>query len=306
LLRKAYDFGINFFDTARYYSDSEEKIGKALSDVRQNIIIATKSAANNKKDLLADLSISLSKLKTDYIDIFQLHNPEQLPDPSDPQSSYAGLLEAQKLGLIRFIGLTNHRIQLALEGARSGLYHTIQFPLSSLSGDLDLSLIPVCKETDCGLIGMKALAGGLITNVKTAFTFLRQYEYVLPIWGIQKEVELDEFLYLEANVPQMDSELLNQISKDRQELAGKFCRGCGYCMPCPQGIQISWVARMSLLLRRAPSRNFFDKDWQEKMRATKACTQCGLCKTKCPYGLDTPKLIEGNFNDWEQFFVEKG
>lgn len=146
ILRKAYDNGINFFDTARMYSDSEEKIGYSLSDVRKDIIIATKSHAQDKKTLLEHLQTSLRNLKTDYVDILQLHNPSTLPNPEDSEGLYAGLLEAKKKGMIRFIGITNHRINNALEAAASSLYDTIQFPLSSLSAENDLKLIEECKK----------------------------------------------------------------------------------------------------------------------------------------------------------------
>lgn len=197
ILRKAYENGFDFFDTARGYSDSEEKIGNALSDVRKKIIIATKSPSNTKQGVLNDLEISLGKLKTGYIDILQLHNPENFPDHSDPDGPYAGLVEARKKGLVRYIGITSHRLAVALEAAKSGLYDTIQFPLSSLSSQEDLTIIDSCKKHDIGLIAMKALSGGLITNAATTFAFLRQYDNVLPIWGIQRESELDQFIAFE-------------------------------------------------------------------------------------------------------------
>ena len=301
LLRKAFHNGINFFDTARYYSDSEEKLGKAFSDIRGQIVIATKSGASNKENLLKDLEVSLKNLSTDYVDILQLHNPNALPDHQDPQSSYAGLIEAQKLGMVRFIGITNHSLQIAMDAARTGLYDTVQFPLSTLSSENELQLIGECKKNDCGLIAMKALGGGLITNVSTVFAFLRQFDNVLPIWGIQHEWELEQFLTMEISPPVLDKDLWKIIEQDRIELASQFCRGCGYCMPCPEGIPISWAARMSLLLRRAPSDNFLNSEWQERMALINKCTTCGNCKNRCPYDLDTPELLRANLKDYEEF-----
>ena len=204
LLQKAYASGINFFDTARGYTDSEEKIGNALSDVRKNIIIATKSPSEDRESVLRDLETSLKNLKTDYIDIYQLHNPKILPDPNDENSSYGALLEARKKGMIRWIGMTNHRLEVAMEAVNSGLYDTVQFPLSSLSSDTDLQLIDVCKQNDIGLIVMKALSGGLITNAASAFAFLRQYDNAVPIWGIEMESQLNEFIAMENNPPILD------------------------------------------------------------------------------------------------------
>ncbi len=302
ILRKAYDSGINFFDTARGYTDSEEKIGYALSNVRKNIIIATKSHGKDKKTVLEHLEVSLKNLKTDYIDIYQLHNPSKLPDPNDPNSSYSALLEAKKKGLIRFIGITNHRLDLAMEAVKSGLYDTVQFPLSSLSSDKDLELVEECKNHDVGFIAMKALSGGLITNAATTFAFLWQFENVVPIWGIQKEEELDEFLMLEKNPPVLDEKMLKIIENDRAELAGSFCRGCGYCMPSPVEIPINMAARISLLLRRAPYKNFLTPEFKEQMMRLNQCTECGQCKSKCPYELDTPNLLKSELEKYLDFY----
>lgn len=301
ILRKAYDGGINFFDTARGYSDSEEKIGRALSDVRTKIIIATKSHAPTGAGLLADLQTSLANLKTDYVDILQLHNPAEIPNPNDPASTYSAALEARKKGMVRFVGISNHRIAVAAEAVRSGLFDTVQFPLSAVSSPEDLALVDLCASHDVGLIAMKALAGGLITNAKTAFAFLRQFETIVPIWGIQRKSELDEFLALADNPPLLNDNLRAVIEKDIAELSGDFCRGCGYCLPCPAEIPINIAARMSLLLKRAPSENYLTEDWQEKMSRIENCTECNQCKDRCPYNLDTPALLKKNLADYRAF-----
>ncbi|MCD6405357.1 MAG: aldo/keto reductase [Planctomycetes bacterium] len=301
ILRKAYDGGVNFFDTARGYSDSEEKIGRALSDVRTEVIIATKSHARDGAGLLAHLETSLTNLKTDYVDILQLHNPAEIPDPNDPDSTYSAAIEAQRRGMVRFIGISNHSIAVATEAVRSGLFDTLQFPLSALSSPGDLALVDECTSHDVGLIAMKALAGGLITNATTAFAFLRQFEKIVPIWGIQAESELDEFLALAENPPLLNDELRAVIEKDIAELSGDFCRGCGYCLPCPVEIPINMAARMSLLLRRAPSENFLTEDWQEKMSRIENCIECNQCKDRCPYDLNTPELLKKNLKDYRTF-----
>jgi predicted aldo/keto reductase-like oxidoreductase len=304
ILRKAYDNGINFFDTARAYSDSEEKIGYSLADVRQDIIIATKSHAEDRKTLIEHLQISLKNLKTDYIDILQLHNPGILPDPDDPEGIYAGLLEAKKKGLVRFIGITNHKIKNAMDAAASELYDTIQFPLSSLSADCDLKLIDECKKRNLGLIAMKALSGGLITNAASTFSFLRQFDNVVPIWGIQRETELDEFISLEKNPPQLNESMWSVINKDRTELSGDFCRGCGYCLPCPAGIEIPTAARITLLLNRAPYKGFLEDTFKEKMELINNCIECGHCKNHCPYKLDTPSLLKREHKSYTKFYAK--
>ena len=246
----------------------------------------------------------LQNLKTDYIDILQLHNPAQLPDPKDPDGLYAGLLEAKEKGLVRFIGITNHKIKNAMDAADSGLYDTIQFPLSSLSADIDLKLIEKCKEKNIGLIAMKALSGGLITNAASTFSFLRQFDNVVPIWGIQRESELDEFISLERNPPLLDEAMWSIIRKDRNELAGDFCRGCGYCLPCPAGIEIPTAARITLLLKRAPVKGFLEDDFKEKMELINNCIECGHCKNHCPYKLDTPNLLKRELISYTEFYAK--
>lgn len=303
ILRHAYDSGINFYDTARGYTDSEEKIGYALSDVRDKIIIATKSGANTREGVLQHLEESLRNLRTDYVDILQLHNPVVLSDPSDPESSYAGLLEAREKGMIRFMGVTNHSRERAFEAVISDLYDTMQFPLCHISSQEDLGLIDLCKEHDTGLIAMKPLCGGLLTNARTAFGFLRQFENVVPIWGFQRMEELDDLLALDADPPVLDDALKAEIERDRCELASDFCRACGYCLPCPQGIPISMAARMSLLLRRMPYEQFLSDEWHDRMHLIETCTECGHCRAHCPYGLDTPDLLKRMLLDYDKFYA---
>ncbi len=301
ILRRAYEAGINFYDTARGYTDSEEKIGAALADVRDHIVIATKSGAKNRQKLLADLETSLRHLRTDHVDILQLHNPAQLPDPDDPESTYAGLLEARAKGMVRFLGFTNHRRSAAEQAIASGLYDTIQFPLCMISPPEDLALVDACRQADLGLIAMKALSGGLITNARAAFAFLRQFENLVPIWGIQRPAELEEFLALDAAPPALDAAMRAVIEADRRALQGDFCRGCGYCLPCPAEIPIPMAARMSLLLRRLPAARFLDDEWAASMGRIDNCIDCGHCKAHCPYGLDTPELLRRNLADYRTF-----
>lgn len=302
LLRKAFDNGVNFFDTANAYSDSEEKIGAALSDVRHEIILATKSGAQDKKTLLSHIELSLRRMKTDYIDLIQLHNPAQLPDPDDMEGTYQGLLEAQQRGWVRFFGVTNHSLNNARLAVTSGLYDTIQYPFSSLASPEEVALTALAKEHDVGFIAMKGLAGGLITNAATTFSFIRQYDNVVPIWGVQRERELDEFLQMEQNPPEYDAAMQALVEQDRAQLMGNFCRACGYCKPCPAGIEIPTAARMSLLLRRAPYRQFLTDEQYAAMRRIEACTGCGACKSRCPYHLDTPELLRQNLADYLDFY----
>ena len=299
LVRKAYENGVNFFDTARVYTDSEEKLGYATSSFRDKIYIATKTAAKNGEDLKKDLETSLSLLKTDYIDIYQFHNPPFCPKPGDGTGLYEAMLEAKKEGKIRHIGITNHRLGVAKEAIESGLYETLQFPFSYISGEKEMELLAMCRERDMGFIAMKGLAGGLLNNSRVCYAFMSQFDNVLPIWGVQRERELDEWLSYNDNPPVMDEEVKSIIEKDRKELSGDFCRGCGYCMPCPMGIQISECARMIQMIRRSPSQGQLGAEAQAMMANIHNCVKCGKCMDKCPYSLPIPTLLEKNLEDYE-------
>ena len=298
LLKKAYDNGITFYDSARGYSDSEKKIGLALSDVRKKVYIATKTWASDAALFWEQLETSLEMLKTDYIDIYQYHNPAKYPKPGDASGLYEAMLEAKSQGKIRHIGITCHRLEVAREAAESRLYEIIQYPISYLSTDDELEFIKLCKEKNIGILAMKALSGGLITNSAAAYAFLSQFDNVLPIWGVQRENELDEFISYNDNPPAFDDNVKNIIDKDKKELSGDFCRGCGYCMPCPVDINISIAARMSLLIKRAPPSFYLMEDWKETMKRIDNCINCGHCEENCPYNLETLRLMQ---ESWEEY-----
>ena len=300
LARKAYRAGIRFFDTARAYTDSEVKLGEAFDGIRSEVYIATKTAAQNAEEFWKDLHTSLNNLRTDYVDIYQFHNPSFCPKPGDGTGLYEAMLEAKAQGKIRHIGITNHRLAVAEEAILSGLYETLQFPFSYLASEKEEALVGLCAEHDMGFICMKALAGGLITHSDVAYAYLAQYP-VAPIWGIQRESELDEFLSYNENPPALTPERKAFIQQERQELVGEFCRGCGYCMPCPAGIEINTCARMSLLLRRSPTAGHLSEKGQAMMKKIEGCLHCGKCKSKCPFGLDTPTLLQKNYVDYKTF-----
>ncbi|MCL1793864.1 MAG: aldo/keto reductase [Oscillospiraceae bacterium] len=305
LLRAAFEGGINFYDTARGYTTSERKIGLALKSVRKQIIIATKSGAQTGEQLEKDLETSLFELGTDYIDIYQFHNPSFIPQPGEANGLYEAALKAKAAGKIRHIGVTNHRLELALEMAKSGLFETMQFPASSLATEGEIELVNLCGERDVGFVAMKALAGGLITNAKTAFAYLRQFGNVVPIWGLQHMEQLEEFLGYEKKPPVLDGETWQAIESDRERLRGGYCRACGYCLPCPAKINIPMAARMELLLGRMSLDGLVGEHGKEMMNRINDCTECRHCADCCPYRLDTPKLLKSNLAYYEKFIAEK-
>ena len=301
LLHKARDGGMRFFDTARAYSDSEEKLGLAFGGQWDGIYLATKTEARTPEAFWKDLDTSLRLLKIDCIDLYQLHCVPQCYRPGDGTGMYECMLEAKRQGKIRHIGITAHKIGVAEEIVASGLYETLQFPFSYLSSERERALADKCKAAGMALIAMKALAGGLITDAAAAFAYIAQFDNVIPIWGIQRESELDEWLAFFEQPAGLNDALRASIEKDRAELTGNFCRGCGYCVAtCPAHIQINQCARMSLMLRRAPSAGWLSEEMQAEMRKIESCISCGVCKTKCPYELDTPALLRKNYEDYKR------
>ncbi len=300
IVRRAYEGGMRFFDTARAYSDSEEKVGEALHDVRDNLYIATKTMAQTPEEFWEQLETSLRLLKTDYIDIYQFHCANQVYAPGDGTGMYECMLEAKAQGKIRHIGITAHKIQIAFDAVESGLYETLQYPFSYLAAEREKELVAKCKEKNVGFIAMKGLAGGLINKSEAAMAFMTQYDNVLPIWGIQRETELEEWLSYMENTPSMTGEIKEYIEREQKELSGEFCRGCGYCMPCPKGIMINQCARMSLMLRRAPSASWLSENMQAEMKKIETCINCRKCVSKCPYSLNTPELLKKNYEDYKR------
>ncbi len=308
ILRKAYEGGMRYFDTARAYSDSEEKLGNAFGNgrvPRDEIYLATKTAAKTPEAFRKDLETSLAKLQTDYIDVYQFHMMDTCWKPGDGSGMYECMQEAKAEGKIRHIAGTAHKIRVAYELVESGLYETVQFPFSYLAGDLEMHLLELCREHNVGFIAMKGLAGGLINRSDAAMAFMQQFDNVLPIWGIQKESELEEWLSYMDDTPAMSDEIAAFIEEERKELSGDFCRGCGYCMPCPAGIQINQCARISLMLRRAPSAAWLSDYWQAEMKKIEGCLHCRKCTAKCPYELNTPELLRKNYDDYWEFLARE-
>ena len=292
ILRRAYEGGVTLYDTANGYTTSEERIGIAFEGIRDKVVLCTKSGASEPGRLLDNLENSLKMMKTDYIDVLQFHSPSFVPRPGGEDGLYDCALKAQQQGKIRHIGISAHKREIAEEAVKSGLYAVLQFPISYLSSKDELALIELCRIHNVGLLAMKALCGGILTNAKAAFAFLRQYENVVPIWGIQKMEELEEFLRYEDSPPELDAKLKQEIETDKTELAGSFCRACGYCLPCPVNIPIPMAARMSFLMGRMPSERFLQTEWQENMRRIEDCSECGNCTSHCPYELDVPSLLK--------------
>ena len=304
LLNRALDAGVNYIDTARAYTDSEEKIGRAIGHRRSEFVLATKTGAADGKTLREHLETSLRLLKTDCIDIFQFHNPGFVPRPGGEDGLYDAALQAQREGKIRYISITNHSVERGFEAVDSGLYATLQYPFNHLATPEEIRLVEHCREKNVGFICMKALSGGLITNAKLPFAWLRQYPHVVPIWGVQRMWELEQLIGYAENPPELDEAARAEIEKDQKELAGSFCRGCGYCLPCPAGIPINNANRITQLLLRSPWQSWVTPEWQANMERIEDCIHCGACASRCPYGLVPYETLREHLAFYRQFVKE--
>ncbi len=301
LLNRALDSGINYIDTARAYSDSEAKIGAGVGNRRSEFFIATKTHAKTGEALKKDLETSLRELKTDVIDVYQFHNPGFVPVPGGEDGLYDAAVQARREGKIRFIGITQHSIERAFQAVNSGLYDTMEYPFNHLSTERDRELVRLCSEKNVGFVAMKALSGGLVTDARLPFVFLREYANVVPIWGFQKMEELNQVIDMEQNPPVRTDEIDRLIERDRRELSGAFCRSCGYCLPCPADIKIPQANRMMQLLGRAVWQNYVTSEWQREMEKIENCVHCGACAKRCPYGLKPYESMREQLKGYREF-----
>ena len=301
LLNRALDAEINYIDTARAYSDSEAKIGAGVGNRRSEFFIATKTHAKTGEALKKDLETSLRELKTDVIDVYQFHNPGFVPVPGGEDGLYDAAVQARREGKIRFIGITQHSIERAFQAVNSGLYDTMEYPFNHLSTERDRELVRLCSEKNVGFVAMKALSGGLVTDARLPFVFLREYANVVPIWGFQKMEELNQIIDMEQNPPVRTDEIDRLIERDRRELSGAFCRSCGYCLPCPADIKIPQANRMMQLLGRAVWQNYVTPEWQCEMEKIENCVHCGACAKRCPYGLKPYESMREQLKGYREF-----
>jgi len=297
VVRHCLDLGITFFDTANMYPTSEEKLGIALKPDRGKVVIATKTAQRDAKGAADHLELSLRQLQTDWIDIYQLHNvsnEDALKQVLAFRGAYEAVAKARAAGKIRFIGISSHSIPTAIEALKTGLFQTLQFPFNFIENDPVQQLFPLATQNQVGIIGMKPLGGGLLERADLCFRFLQQHPYVVPIPGIRSKKEIEEIveLYRNPQQPLSDSDL-KAIETIRSDVGEKFCHRCEYCMPCPQGVQISSVLMLRPAAKRLSCENV--KGWLgAAMETVEHCIECGECEQKCPYNLPISDLLKEN------------
>ena len=216
LVRKAYDSGLNLFDTSRNSPESEKLLGDALYDIRRNVVISTGTSKKTVSELRADLEESLMTLHTDYIDLYQYEADKFVPLAGGADRLYDTLSELKKQGKIRHIGLVTKDYGSAVKGVKSGLYESIQFPFSVITTDESLDVVKLCQENDVGFIAMQPLGGGVVENLPLAMGFLQQYESVIPLWGVQNQENLEQIMYFNEHPPVIDEKLHQDAAYLRQ------------------------------------------------------------------------------------------
>jgi predicted aldo/keto reductase-like oxidoreductase len=302
VVQHSLDLGVTFIDTANGYTTSEERIGKAIAGRRDEVIIATKTGARDGATAREHLELSLARLDTDAIDIWQLHGVsdfETYEHVLGPGGTLETAREAQQSGEIRHIGITSHSLDVALEAVASGLFETIQFPFNFVTNEAIEQLLPLAKEHDVGFIAMKPIGGGMLEDANLAIKWLLQFETVVPDPGIEKTEEIEQIVDVVSGSWELTHQDRQAIEAIREEVGTRFCRRCQYCMPCPQGVRISTMMVVPSLIKRLPPATL-KSDWiMGAVQTAEACIECGECEAKCPYHLPIREMIAENIASYE-------
>jgi len=297
--KRCLDRGINFFDTAIEYSNSEGRVGKAIRSRRQGLIIATKSNFGTRQEIKNNLKLSLKQLGVDYIHLYQFHNVSDLSTYRSligPRGPIPVMQDAKRSGLVKHIGITTHSMDVAKEAVKSGHFETIMFPFNFVTSESATELLPLTRQYDIGFIAMKPLAGGLVKQVKIAFKYLLQFPDVVAIPGIQRENEIDEIVRIVEGKPQMTGAERKEMARVIAEMNKKLCRRCGYCEPCPQGIPVLRLTDLLPYLINMPPQILFAPEIVNRIEKVTDCDKCGECEEKCPYHLPVMELIVEHAN----------
>jgi predicted aldo/keto reductase-like oxidoreductase len=295
--------GINFIDTANGYSDSEEKIGDAIKvSKREDIVLATKSAARDKRTFLEHIDLSLRRLGTDYIDIYHMHNisdSDTFDQVMSPGGSFEGLEQAVSAGKVRYHAFSSHNIPTAEKMMGTEKFQVIQVPLNFIDTEAE-KLVPVARELGVGFIAMKPMGGGLFEDASLAFKYLMQFEGVVPDPGIEKTEEMEQIIGVIEDPEPLSKEDKDRIKEIKEEYGDNWCHRCGYCLPCPQEINIPMSLVVRSTIKRADHAGLLR--WSKPtIERARDCTECRECVERCPYDLDIPELLKENIKEWEDY-----
>lgn len=297
VVRRCHELGIDYYDTARGYTVSEERIGKALEDVRDDVVLATKSGRRTSEELLDELDVSLRNLRTDWIDVYQLHNVSSMEaweQVKGPGGALEALLQARDDGKIWHLGITSHDPAVLTEIVRESIFETVMIPYNYLTLKPEEALLPLCQEMNVGTISMKPFGGGVFSNANTALKFVLGEERVdIAIPGMMSVAEVEENVGVASGGLELSEAELELIEGDKEELGSQFCRACGYCQPCPQGIPITFLLRAEgQFLKRMGWRPGTEERFEDAIQRAEICLECGECEGRCPYHLPIRQLLK--------------
>ena len=284
---------INFIDTARAYTISEEYIGNAIEGKREKFFIATKSMSRDYESMKQDIEISLKNLKTDYIDLYQIHNlkPEEYKTIFDENKAYKALLEAKEQGKIKYIGITSHSLETIEKSIEDEKFSAIQFPYNIIEDQAD-EVFKKANKKGIGIIVMKPLAGGAIDDAKLAIKYILSKDYIdVVIPGMEniEQVRENVSVLQDTNITKYDESKIQEI---RNIMGKRFCRRCEYCLPCPLKINIPQNFLLEGYYTRYNLKDWAKQRYQSLEVKASACVECGLCETKCPYELPIREMLK--------------
>ncbi len=302
VVQRCLDLGVTFLDTANGYGTSEERIGKAIAGRREQVVIATKTGARDRATAQEHLELSLKRLDTDYIDLWQFHNIstfEAYEQALGPNGAMEAAQEALRAGKIRHIGVTSHSMDVALKAVPSGHFETIQFPFNFVTNEAATELIPLAHKHDVGFIAMKPLAGGLLDNAVLAIMYLLKFDSIVPDPGIERIEKIEEIVDIVQGPWELTPQEQREIERIRAQVGTRFCRRCGYCQPCPQGVSIVTIMVLRSFWKRLPAERFSTGWIAEALESAENCIECGECEEKCPYHLPIREMIVENMELYE-------
>ena len=309
VVRRSIELGVTLIDTAHNYGTSEERIGRAIAGRREGLILATKSWARDSQTFRQELETSFERLGVEHIDLFQFHNVtskeayQQILYPGGPLDIAREAKAANRIG---HIGVSSHSLELSLEMVESGNFETLMFPFNFVTDEAVEKLLPACRENDVGFIAMKPLGGGILENATLDFKYLQQFPDVVPIPGIETIGEIEEIVSIMEGPEELTAEERAEMERIRRDVGTRFCRRCGYCQPCPQGINISLMMHLRSFAKRLPEERVFGEWGGTIVASVEKCADCGECEAKCPYALPIREVIAENVVWYEQEMAKRG
>ena len=296
-VRAALDLGVTFIDTAASYADSQEKIGRAIQGYRDRLVLATKSGAKDREAMLADIDTARRDLAVDRIDLYQLHgvsSPEAWEKIRAPGGALEALLEARDNGWVDHLGFTSHNVDVALELAEDPRFETVQFPFNMVTHEPADRLIPKARNAGLGFIVMKPMCGGQFDDAALAFKFLNGYPDLVPIPGVERPEEIREIVAIVESRAVLEGAERQRAERVAAELGKLFCRRCGYCEPCPQGVPVTTAMIFDSFAKRMPRDHLVAGPAKRVAEKVPECVECGECEEKCPYHLPIMETIKAS------------